>query len=131
MTCSRLTLAALCATVLLTGCGFDRKYVAVDPTGWGSKPKGYDVPLLTESVDRPHKVLGDLTVSTRIEPSFRKESTLDRAVAELKREAGKRGADAVLEFRTRESDEGGHTRLFVTGRLVVFTAPPPLATRTS
>jgi hypothetical protein len=122
-----LTLPGLLILAALTGCGFDRKYVSVDPTAWGPKPKGYDMPLMTNTIDRPHRVLGDLTVSTRIEPSFRKESTLDRAVAELKKEAGKRGADAVAEFRTRETDEGGHTRLMVSGQLIIFTAPPPLA----
>jgi hypothetical protein len=125
----RLTVAALGAVLLLSGCGFDRKYVAVDPTGWAAKPKGYDVPLLNGATERQHRVLGELTVSTRIQPNFKTESTYDRAVAELKREAGKRGADAVVEFRTRETDEGGHTRLIVSGQLVIFTAPPPMASR--
>jgi uncharacterized protein YbjQ (UPF0145 family) len=125
----RLTVAALGAVVLLSGCGFDRKYVAVDPTEWTAKPQGYEVPLLEETTERAHKVLGELTVSTRIQPNFKQESTYDRAVAELKREAGKRGADAVTGFRTRETDEGGHTRLIVSGQLIIFTAPPPLASR--
>jgi hypothetical protein len=130
MTMSKTRLLAACLlAVSLAGCGYKKTWTAADPMALTAKPGGYDMPVTQAGTDRQHKVLGELTVSGRIKANWSTESSHDRAVAELRKEAIRKGADAVIHLRTSETDRGGHTDLTVSGRLILFTAPPPIAAR--
>jgi hypothetical protein len=125
----RHSLALLLLAACLTGCGYRKSWVAADSTALTAKPGGYDMPVSRGGTDREHRVLGELVVSTRIKPSWSTESSHDRAIAELRKEAIRKGADAVIDLKTTEMDRDGHTELAVSGRLILFTAPPPIAAR--
>ena len=120
---------AILVLVLLTGCGYKKTWVAADPMKLTAKPKGYDIPVSTDGTDREHRLLGELSVSTRIKPSWSTESSDLKAIEELRKEALKRGADAVIDLKTTQADQDGHTRLTVSGKAIIYTAPPPIAAR--
>ena len=126
---TRHSLALLLLAACLTGCGYRKTWLAADPMALTAKPSGYDMPVSAGGTNRQHKVLGELVVSGRIEPSWSTENSHDRVVAELRKEAIRKGADAVIDLKTTEMDKGGHTEITVSGRLILFTAPPPIASR--
>ena len=125
---STTTTAILLAT-FLTGCGYDKTWVATDLTQQTPKPATYDMPVQRSDTARAHQVLGDLSVSTRIKPNWASETTDESVIDAMKKEAIRRGADAIVNVRTTEHDAGGHTVLTVTGRLIRFTEPPAAASR--
>jgi hypothetical protein len=115
--------------VALTGCGSGVTWVASDPVQMGAKPDKFDMPVMKTVPSRPHRILGELTVTMPIEPSFREISTYDQALVKLKKEAVKRGADAVVDLKTLDSQKKqSQGRLTLVGTLVIFTAPQPLDT---
>jgi len=126
---TRLPLALLLLAGTLTGCGYKKSWVAADPMELTAKPKGYDMLVTQDGTHREHKVLGELVVSGRLEPSWSLENSHDRFVNELRKEAIRKGADAVVGLKTSEMDKDGHTEMTVSGQLIIYTAPPPIASR--
>lgn len=122
-------LAIAFLTLLLAGCGFEKTWVASDPMQLTAKPGGYDMPVSRGGTDRAHKILGELSVTTQIKPNWSTENSHEAALRELRKEAIKRGADAIIDLKTSGGDRGGHSELTVTGHLILFTGPPPLAAR--
>lgn len=115
---------------LLAGCGFDKKYVSLDPTVWPSKPSGYDMPVISQTPGRAHRAIGEVTVTSGIRPSYEQTGIYDQVLAEIRKEARKRGADAVINVRAQDSSEtASRARLTLTGTLIIFTAPPATAER--
>jgi|GEM_PF-3392025 len=125
----RTLLSIAILPLLMTGCGYQKTWVASDPLQLTAKPGGYDMPVSRGGTNRAHKILGDLSVTTRIKPNWSTESSHDLAVKDLQKEAIRRGADAIIDLRTSERDKDGHTRLTVSGHLILFTGPPPIAAR--
>ena len=126
----RVLLAFALLTFLLAGCGYEKTWVAgSDLMQLTPKPGGYDMPVFRGGTDRAHKLLGELSVTTQIKPTWSTDSSVDRIATEFKKEAIRRGADAVINLRTSERDDDGHTRMTVSGRLILFTSPPPVAAR--
>jgi hypothetical protein len=112
----------------LSGCGSNASWVASDPVVLSPKPATYEMPVSQSEPKRAHRILGKVSVSLTIKPSFKEESTYDQAVEQLKKEARKRGADAVVSVRTIDSQHGGQrARLTLVGTLVIFTGPEPMA----
>lgn len=119
----------LCLALLavLSGCGSNVTYLATDPMVLSPKPEGYDVPYSYGSEARAHRVLGELRVTTEIKPSFNETSTFDQSIEQMKAEARKRGADAVFNVKTLDSQAGGaHGKLTLVGTLVIYTSPPEM-----
>lgn len=127
----RLTLMVAAGILaLLTGCGFDKTYLAIDPTAWPAKPARYEMPVSNRTPDRAHRTIGELTVSSGIRPNYKQTGIYDQIVEEIRREACRRGADAVINLRAQDgSREASRARLTLSGTLIVFTAPPPPAER--
>ncbi|HEX7880742.1 MAG TPA: hypothetical protein VF720_15110 [Candidatus Eisenbacteria bacterium] len=126
---TRLPLTLLLLAACLAGCGYKKTWVAADPMELTAKPKGYDLLVTREGTQREHRVLGELVVSGRLEPSWSTENSHDRFVDELRKEAIHKGADAVIGLKTSEMDRDGHTEMSVSGQLIIYTAPPPIASR--
>ena len=120
--------AFVLTTLLVAGCGPEMHYVASDPTVRAPKPREYDMPFSYEAPDRPHKVLGELRISEKIQPSYKTTSTFDRILFKMRERAIDLGADAIVSLKTLDSQNGGSEgRLTLVGTLVIYTAPPPLS----
>ena len=119
----------LCLVLLavLSGCGSNFAYLATDPVVLSPKPEGYDVSYSYGSEARAHRSLGELRVTSEIKPSFNETSTFDQSIEKMKVEARKRGADAIFNVKTLDSQAGGsHGKLTLVGTLVIYTAPPEI-----
>lgn len=125
----RVPLVLALLALMVTGCGYQKTWVANDPMQLTAKPGGYEMPISRGGTDRVHKILGELSVTSRIKPTWSTESSLDLAVKELRKESIRRGADAVINMKTTQVEDDGHTRLTVSGQLILFTGPPPVAAR--
>jgi hypothetical protein len=122
--------ALVVAGLFLAGCGPAVTYVSQDLTKMSPKPEGYEMPFSYHSADRPHKVLGAMTVSSKIKPSFREMSTFDQLLTEMQKRARKLGADAIVDLKTVDSQKGGDRgALSLVGTLIIYTAPPALSSR--
>jgi hypothetical protein len=125
---SKPTAVAAVTVLILAGCGMEAKYVSKDPTVLSPKPKGYDMPFSYETPARPHKILGEVMVSSTIKPNFRETSTFDQILAEMKKRAKKVGADAIVNLKTMDSQERSKRgKLTLVGTLIIYTAPPELS----
>lgn len=126
----RVPIAIALLTLLLAGCGYEKTWVASsDLMQLTPKPVGYDMPVFRGGTDRAHKLLGELSITSQIKSTWSTESSVDQISREFKKEAVRRGADAVINLKTSERDDDGHTLMTVSGRLILFTSPPPIASR--
>jgi len=124
----RIHLAApILALALLSGCGPEVKYAQVDPTVLTPKPEGYDVPFSYEVPARAHKVLGEIRVSSKIKPDFNSTSTFDQVMNEMKKQARKIGADAIVDLKTVDSSNSQEGKLTMLGTFIIYTEPPDLS----
>ena len=116
------------ATLLLTGCGGDATFVRTDPTVMTPKPSGYEMPFSYEPADRAHRVLGEIRVSSKIEPTYKETSTFDQVLLKMRRRAIRLGADAIVNLKTLDTQDGGrHGKLTLVGTLVIYTVPPAMS----
>lgn len=125
-----LTHGSLLVLALLTlaGCNSGLVYTAVDGTVLTPKPSGYEVAVAYQIPRRPYRTLGEVRVTREIKPGFGKTGAFDQAVDEMKRQARKVGADAVVDVRALDGSKNAESgRLTLVGTVVVFTAPAPLS----
>ena len=81
----------------------------------------YEVPA------RAHKVLGEVRVSAPIKPTFKATSTFDQVMNEMKKQARKVGADAIVDLKTIDSTGDDQNKLTMVGTFIIYTQPPDLS----
>jgi hypothetical protein len=89
-----LTALALC---MMTGCLTKGEFARVGTTAKSPKPEGFNVPILTPPIERAYEVIALVTS---------RETKLEKAVAELNKQARLAGADALIEFKQERKFSG-------------------------
>lgn len=121
----------LAGLLVLTGCQSGVMYTAQDTTVLTPKPSRYEVAVAYQVPNRPHRVLGEVSVTREIKPSFGQTGAFDMAVEEMKTQARKVGGDAVVDVHALDgSKSSGSGRLTLIGKVIVYTAPAPLSADT-
>jgi hypothetical protein len=105
------TIAFVCSAVLvvallpLAGCGSGIRFVREDVTTYPAKGAEEPIEVREGGSLRPHVVIGTFTAERNMKASYGDGSSLDRIMDDLKKEARKVGADALVHVHPILSEE--------------------------
>jgi len=100
----RIALVGLVA-MALSACGSGVQFVPQDLTKYPPKASDAKIEIHDRGVMRPHVVIGTMTASKEMKPSFSEDSTYDQIIADLKKHARKVGADALINVQPENSED--------------------------